>query len=402
MQRLRDYAGKAGLAALAVLFTMGVLEVAARVILAARPPGKSGEQLAYTQFDPELGWRNRPGASVIYRRREYETTVEINTLGFRDRERTVAPPRDRPRILVLGDSFVEAYAVELEEGLTRRLEALTHAAGCPAEVVNAGVHGYSTDQEALWYARRGGEFGAGIVVVAPYYNDIIHNVRDRYSGAPKPLVQVQDGQIVPANVPIAEPPPRSVKPAGPRAVEGSALRTLLVERLLTGAPQWYARLASAGLVQEYEAEALADELRVYRKGTRNPQIEAAWKRTGEILEALGTVIRARGARAVMLHVPARIEVSDRAFELTLLRYGLDRAAWDPARVRDRLRGLSVSGGYEFVDPTSDLRAAGDGFGGEPYFPVDGHWNRSGNDIAARTLFRDLTQRGILPCARMTP
>lgn len=402
MLRFRDFAGKAALAVVSILLTLGVLEVAARAVLGARPPGKSGEQLAYTQFDAELGWRNRPGATAIYRRREYETTVTINALGFRDIERPVAAPPDRPRILVLGDSFVEAYAVELDEGFTRRLEALASAAGCPADVVNAGVHGYSTDQEALWYARRGGDFGAAIVVLAPYYNDIVHNVRDRYSGAPKPLVEVRDGELVPVNVPIAEPPPRSVRPAAPRAIEGSALRTLLVERLLTGAPQWYARLAAAGLVEEYEPEALADEFRVYRKGARNPQIEAAWKRTGEILESLGALIRARGARPVMIHVPARIEVSDRAFELTLLRHGLDRAAWDPGRVRERLSGLAGAGGFEFVDPTPDLRAGSGRLRGEPYFPVDGHWNRNGNDIAARTLFGALTQRGILPCAKMAP
>lgn len=401
MRRLRDYAGKAALAGLATLLTLGLLEITARVILSARPPGKSGEQLGYTQFDPELGWKNRPGAAVTYRRREYETDVRINALGFRDVERPLAPPADRPRILVLGDSFVEAYAVGLEEGLTRRLESLTVASGCAADVVNAGVHGYSTDQEALWYARHGADFGAAVVVIAPYYNDIVHNVRDRYSGAPKPVLETRDGALVPTNVPIAEPPPRTVKAAAPRAVEGSALRALIVERLLTGAPQWYARLAAEGLVDDYEPEALSDEFRVYRKGNRNPQIEAAWTRTAEILDALAGLIRARGARPVMLHVPARLEVSDRAFELTLVRYGLDRSAWEPARVRDRMAEIASASGFAFVDPTADLRA-GVGLMGEPYFPVDGHWNRSGNDIAARALFRALRERGALPCAKMAP
>lgn len=60
MHRFRDHAGKAALAGVAVLLTLGVLELAVRAILAARPPGKSGEQLVYTQFDPSSAGATGP------------------------------------------------------------------------------------------------------------------------------------------------------------------------------------------------------------------------------------------------------------------------------------------------------------------------------------------------------
>lgn len=87
-RRVNSLAVNLALLAAATAAGVGVLEVAARVIVTGRPPGRSGEQAAYTAFDPVLGWRNRPGASVTYNRREYKTRVEINSLGFRDIERT--------------------------------------------------------------------------------------------------------------------------------------------------------------------------------------------------------------------------------------------------------------------------------------------------------------------------
>lgn len=390
------------LAGLSCLVGLVVLEVAARIILAARPPGKSGEQAVYTLFDPVLGWRNKPGASVVYNRREYKTTVEINALGFRDVERSVAKPPGRPRVLVIGDSFVEAYSVERDQSLTRRLEALATESGCPVDVVNAGVHGYSTDQEALWYEREAGPLGADVVVIAAYYNDLLHNARDRYSGSPKPRVEVREGVLSPINTPLPQPAPPKA-PSGPaprRPIEGSALKALIVERLFMGAPLWHARLARLGLVESYEPDSVPDELRVYRSRGRNPEIEAAWSNTEQILGSVGNTIRSRGSRAVLAHIPARFEVSDRAFELTILRYGLERSAWDPSRVRTRLEEIASRTGFSFLDFTPALRAAVSLSAGEPYFPYDGHWNASGHDVAAGALFAFLREQSLVECGRM--
>ena len=391
------------LAAFSCIVGLAVLEVAARIILGARPPGKSGEQAVYTLFDPVLGWRNKPGASVTYNRREYKTKVEINGLGFRDVERSVAKPSGRPRVLVIGDSFVEAYSVERDQSLTRRIEVLATESGCPVDVVNAGVHGYSTDQEALWYEREAEPLDADVVVIAAYYNDLLHNARDRYSGSPKPRVEVREGVLTPVNTPLPEPsPPKApARPAARRPIEGSALKALVVERLFTGAPQWHARLARLGLVEAYEPDSVPDELRVYRSRGRHSEIETAWTSTEQILQSLGNTIRSRNARAVLVHIPARFEVSDRAFELTVLRYGLQRSAWDPARVRTRLGEIASRTGFSVLDLTPPLRAAEGSGSGETYFPYDGHWNASGHEVAARSLLGFLRERSLVECGRMT-
>ena len=153
--KMRPWAGNLLLLSVSLVIGLGFLEVAARIVIARRPIVTTGEQAVYSQSDPLLGWRNRPNTAVRYGRREYSTGVSFNSLGFRDVPRSVTKPAGFGRVLALGDSFIEGYAVELEESVTRRAEAISLAQGCQLEFVNAGVHGYSTDQEALWFVRDG-------------------------------------------------------------------------------------------------------------------------------------------------------------------------------------------------------------------------------------------------------
>jgi lysophospholipase L1-like esterase len=84
---------------------------------------------------------------------EGEAYVAINSHGYRDRERSKAKAEGVFRIAVLGDSFVEARQVALEDTFCARLErtlSQTPAfAGRTVEVLNFGVSGYGTAQELL-------------------------------------------------------------------------------------------------------------------------------------------------------------------------------------------------------------------------------------------------------------
>ena len=399
---LRGWAGNLLLLGVSALVGLGVLEIGARVVIARRPVITSGEQGIYSQFDPVLGWRNRPGTSVRYSRRDYQTNVAINSLGFRDVEHAPAKAPGVTRVLAIGDSFIEAYTVELEQSVTRRAESIGRAQGCPVEVVNAGVHGYSTDQEALWFLNEGAALRPDVVVVFAYYNDIIHNIRERYWGSPKPLTIVVDGKIVPTNLPLPRPfPPREAsglreKPRA--AIQGSALRALVLDRLVVGAPRLYNRLATLGLWEAWEPESLPDELRAYKARGRAPDFEEAWDRTRAILKALADGVRQAGATPVLVHVPAQFEISERDWNLTTMKYGLDPGAWDRALVRQRLMGIAAAGGWAFLDLTPALQAATSVLGGEPYLPYDGHWNPRGHDAAAQALMALLRERDLVRCA----
>src|SRR5207245_4988057 len=205
------------LAALALALVLGALEAAARRARSARGGGREDNPLPlYTEADPLLGWRKKPGGRATYRRREYTVDVVVNAEGLRDPERPETAAPGTFRILALGDSFVEGYAVPLDATLTQVAESRLNRPGCPVQVFNGGTSGYSTDQEYLFYREVGGRFGPRVVAVFFYYNDVLFNDRDNYFGRPKPLLEPVGEELGARNVPIPAPTPRPPPPPRPR------------------------------------------------------------------------------------------------------------------------------------------------------------------------------------------
>src|SRR6185503_19743940 len=134
------------------------------------------------QAHPWVGWTHIPS-----RRAEIPSEdktlgrrmrITIDSLGLRDVERRVEKPADVTRVLMIGDSFVEAVQVPLESTLTRRLErALDGTAGRRVEVWNCGVAGYSTGQELLYLTEVAARFHPDLVVLCFFSgNDVADQV----------------------------------------------------------------------------------------------------------------------------------------------------------------------------------------------------------------------------------
>jgi hypothetical protein len=271
------------------------------------------------------------------------------------------------------------------------------------EVVNAGVHGYSTDQEALWFIAEGEPLGSDVVLVFAYYNDILNNSRVNYWGSPKPLTRLIDGQIVPVNLPLPgasrAPGSLGLQAKASPAIAGSALRQLVVERMVMGAPRLHGWLAKAGFVDPLHPEPIPDEFRAYKARGRLSDFDEAWNDTRAIFGAMGRTVRARRAEPVLVYIPARFEISERDWDLTIMRYGIDSLAWDRTLVRKGLEEIASSTGWAFLDLTPALRAAVGFLGEEPYLPYDGHWNRRGHEVAAQAVVRFLRERSLLLCGK---
>jgi len=373
------------------------LELAARWWRSRQGSGKeAGENRLYTEYDPLLGWRKRPGARVTYQRREYTVEVAINSRGLRDRERGYEAPPGTFRILALGDSFVEAYSVPLAQAVTQVLENDLRGVGCAAEVINGGTNGYSTDQEYLFYQSEGIKYSARIVVLFFHYNDIVYNERQDYFGTPKPALEVGTGQLRVHRFPVREPPPSQPPRASEEAAdgEGSALLAWVRERLWYGAPRAHDAVARLGLWGPMPQLPIRLELRVYQR-SRVPEIEAAWEKTAAILAALARETESHGARLVVLGVPSRLEVDEKSWDLTRTLYRVDDSVWDRGQVMRRLAAIGHSASFPVLDLTEPLRRAYSGFGARPYYTYDGHWTPSGHALVAAETLGFLRARGWL-------
>jgi hypothetical protein len=101
----------------------------------------SPERERFWIYDSLLGWAHQPGQENLFTTKQFHTNVRINREGLRDREHSYERTNNTRRILVIGDSFAWGYGVEEDQRFSQLLET-----SLGVEVINAGVSGYSTDQ----------------------------------------------------------------------------------------------------------------------------------------------------------------------------------------------------------------------------------------------------------------
>lgn len=248
---------------LAALSTSAALAFSELVLrqMGLGPMYVSPERELFWKYDARLGWAHQPGQEGSFQTESFRITVHINDKGLRDREHTYERPGNTPRILVMGDSFAWGYGVEEPERFSQRLEAMLGA-----EVINAGVSGYSTDQELLWYQDEGSRYDTDLVIVVFSGNDIGHNEQQHvYTVYYKPRFVSNAGELVLTGYPVPKtgPPGRFVYALSQR----TALGYFLIQRffelrtwygaLQAKAEQGHALAASPGAAAEPFALTLA-------------------------------------------------------------------------------------------------------------------------------------------------
>lgn len=397
MSRLRRFSANALLAAASFAFVLGAAELALRFLESRQPGGKEQvERNSYTEADPVLGWRKRPGAVVRYVRRDYSSEFTVNSRGLRGPERPYERTPGAARVLALGDSFVEAFMVTDAETVTARLESRLRAAlSCPVEVLNGGTVGYSTDQEYLFYRDEGARYRPDAVVLFTYHNDLPYLVQERYYAFPKPKLDFTNApprvtnEPVPAYVPLPSSPPEPPAPRGSRLIE------FVKDRIERSSARTYNRLAAWGLWEPLRALPVNEELNLYRVPALR-HLDPVWSAYTWTVESLRRATDANGTRLVLAYVPSRMEVNDADLELTEARYGAGLGTFARGAVRDRLSTIATRLGVPFLDLTPALRSADERF--RPvYFATDSHWNARGQDAAAQAIADFLRARSLAGC-----
>lgn len=319
-----------------------------------------------TEFDAELGWRAMPDHSIERSSSEFDVTLTTDALGLRDdfaSADAIAKAAGVHRVLFLGDSFVNGYTVAREDLFVDRLEAAYAAEGRPIEIVNAGVQGYSTDQQLLWLRRHGDALAPDLVVVFPYENDIWWNARGQYIDEPKPLLG-DDGQPVSGHELVA-PPARTL---------WGKTATANLARLFQSVPT-------------VEVDGAAVPVELSSRLTAAPEVTLiAERRTAGLLAAVAAEAQRLGSRFVACPIPSRahIESGGRAD---------DRV--DPARPHRVLTEAARSLGAGAIDIAGPLRAAHEG-GTQVYYRHDFHLNPAGNAVVSAALHDAFDANGLVP------
>ena len=295
----------------------------------------------------------------IGNRVEYMTTITTNSYGIRHPD--LSTQKQHPRILILGDSFVFGQGVEQNQTVSAKLEDELRKKGKSVTVINAGVPGYGTVQEANWLKHHGLKLKPDILLVGVFMgNDLKDNG-------------------TPINI-------RST-------INGSAG---------TGKQEWYRPITDYlynnihlyGLIHNVQ-EGMGNSKRI--KGMRNDiylahqrynaittqQRKLELKQTQVAIVELKKITELNNIRLIIFLIPAAVQVEP----------------WRQAKVKE-LAGENND--FDFTYPNSVFLELGakyklntidltDTFKKSSqlksplYYPIDGHWNESGHSLAAKTI-----------------
>jgi hypothetical protein len=335
--------------------------------------------------DPVLGWRHAPGAQCQWRQ-EGKAFVRINSLGFRDRERTRAKPPGTFRIAVLGDSMTEAVQVDLEQTFTYRLEETLRAAGRTVEVLNFGMNGYSTAQELLLLPEVE-LYDPDLIVLAVFLDNDVAGCHPRLSGSVSSPYAEAVGEALRFDYSQAEQSYHDYH----REPVFTIRKYSGLYRFVRAAP-WKNAGASGGSGQ---STGIPLRYRLYQESPPADWDEA-WARFEMVLSEFSNAMRKRNTPWVLLSVPAGQIVNAEAWKSIVERHpAMQSESWQVLGPEERLAAFTTRHDIPYLQALPTFRQATDR--GPLFFGQVGHLTPAGHAVMAEVLqqfFDDFLPRTI--------
>jgi hypothetical protein len=318
-------------------------------------------------------WGNRPvtllpGVEHRARSARYDVRFTTNALGFNDRAHAREREPGVARVLLLGDSYVEAIQVAPERHFARRLEALAAADGRRVDAIAMAASNQGTSHQLANYEALGRAFAPDVVVAFYCVNDPWNNLYLDPAHGGRALYEIRaDGTLAPTlgGAEIAPSESELRKHAG--KLEGGGFRALrwLVRRAwdLTTTDSHTRMAARAAALYDVPAEDGA-------AGREDDQVLFE-KLVANLHDAV--VVR-DGRRLVGVIVSGQVdERKGKAFE------GL--VGW--ASTAFAAHGIPV------LDLDARFRARAAAEGRLPSWKGDPHWNEVGHAWVAEALWAEL-------------
>ncbi len=370
-----------------LLFSLLLGEVGARLLLAVLPPPPD----SYWVADPHCGYRLRHGSPGTT---DPASEEYVNSLGFRDRERTVAKPPGTFRALGLGDSFVYG-AVPPWQNFLQVAEAELNASlpsdSLRTDIPLLGCPGWSGENQLGLLRSLGLEMQPDLVVVNFFVGNDVTGIPVR-------------GTVIRGDLHF-----RGSSRWWLHLLRRSRLFMLAEKTFLLGLRQrWVAGQFStpdqAGTPAATDADPDSTTLPRVKPGylliqTRNTpvyrrqaggRLARLWQEAEGYLADIDLTCREAGIPLLLAIVPAEIQVDPVTRQQVMTGLGLQAEDHDFDLPQRRLRAFAAERGIEVFDPLPELRAAH-----RPearlYVPNDTHWSWRGNELVGRLLAQKIRE-----------
>lgn len=302
---------------------------------------------------------------------KFGTHVQTNSHGFRDHEHDVGKKEGVLRILLLGDSFMEALQVEFQDAFPSLLERqLRTLLGCQVEVISAGVSGWGTDDELTYLARKGREFYPDVVLfAATIHNDISDNLEGRYH-------TVDQGQL------IAKP----VHELSWFAFAAMEARSYLASHshLYQIAYQSWKSLGRPSAGHRLESHVV--EL---MRNDPSDEVKRGWWITQKLLEEASRLARTNGFNLAMFIIPTIYAADSGSYSELISTQRLTASELNRDKPVETLMAILEREGIWAINLLPDLRSRSHAPGQQFYIQGDGHFNKDGHQLAVSIVSKEL-------------
>lgn len=349
----------------------------------------------FWQYDELLGTRLIPGKVGWWTQEEHEfrVPVRINQLGFHDRERTYEKPAGTKRVLLIGDSHVEALQVPLADSVGSQLEKQLREERDDVEVVSAGVSGYGTAGELLFFRERGWKFDPDLVLLAFYPGNDVKNNGPELEKALKPVYD-EDGELT--RIDAGKP-----RAGGRSLLSRSAAYTFLRKLILTRQPAIARMLVRMGLMKPSAIrpadapEGVPLDYWVYADPPPPAWVDA-WQRTERLLDELREATSERRARFALMIVTSRDHLYPESWEALQKSYPrLAQGRWDQEGPTRRILEWCRSRAVPCLNLLPIFQVERDSGGPRLHFVHDGHWTPAGHALAAQSAAAFILDESLL-------
>lgn len=338
-------------------------------------------------FEPDrkLGWHIIPRARKRWTE-EGNGLVEINNLGYRDRERQLEKPPDTFRIAVFGDSMTQAVQVNLDQTFTYLLEEKLRRRNPHVEIMNFGVNGYSPIQELLLFKQEGPRYRPDLVILALFLDNDVSGVHPNLTVVSQsgPPFVVFDDETMHFDFSQAE---QSF--AHYHREPWYTLRKYSALYRLTS--DWCWRRKGVDHTLTSSGNTIPQRYRLYQQPVQ-PEWEEAWTIFERVVLEFAEEARQQQTDLVILSVPAAQVINHNAWQSILNTFlGMRSVEWDLEGPERRLRTFASEHGLLLLQPYKAYQGASQG--SPLFFGNVGHMTPRGHQLMANIMEDSLYKHG---------
>jgi len=359
---------------------------------------------SFYTWDEYRGAALRPGAAG-WSHGDRKVWIRINSAGFRDREHVKTKPTNTLRIAVLGDSYVEAKQVHMEDAfwmvLEHELAKCQFTGDRSVEVLSFGVSGYGTTQEIMTLRHRVWDYSPNIVILAFLTgNDVRNNSRALQNDPMRPYFIYKDGGLV--------------FDASFRDLAAFRARQTIFAKFVYWALNYSRVLQVINKVKNNLRRASRIQVRQKRNGSQNiigqelglddnvylEPIDHAWKESWEVTEGLIVLMRdeveEKGRDFLVVTLSNGIQVHpDPSIRQAFME---DLGSGDLFYPDSRIKALGDREGFMVLNLGQDFQAYAEQhkvfLHGSGTNLGNGHWNLEGHRLAGEIIARKLCKEVI--------